>query len=104
MKTRGASRTELERAVPEHTRTGEAHPDWLAFVQEDPKNTDGARPVNSSDLPIIFKVTSRSCTYNKMNQLLKFHQRRDVRSEFSEVDKQLMKWGSDDEEDESPQH
>ena len=104
IKARRASRSVLERAVPQHTLTGDAHPDWLAFRQEDPTNPHGARPINSSDLPIIFKVTSRSCTYNKMNQLLKFHQRRDVRSEFSEVDKQLMKWGSDDEEDESPQH
>jgi len=97
LKHTACPREKLERAVPQHTANGDAHPDWIAARQNDPNEPAGPRPINSSDALIIFK--NKDYTYDDLNVLLKYHQRKGMRKEFSEQLKQIMKWGTVHEED-----
>jgi hypothetical protein len=97
LKRSGCSQADLERAVPQHTADGEAHRDWIGFRQDDPQCPAGPRPVNSSDVLIICKY--KDYTYEDLNILLRYHQRKGQRKEFSELLKQIMRWGTKHEED-----
>ena len=97
LKARGAPRAALERAVPQHLEDGSACQDWLDFRAQDPQDPGGPRPINSSDVLVILK--NKECTYEDLNTLLRYHQRRGERKQFSDLTKALMKWGTDHEDD-----
>jgi len=97
LKAAGNGRAQLERAVPQHLADGSAHPDWLQFRAEDPLDPQGPRPINSSDVLVILK--NKDSTYEDLNRLLHYHQRRGERKQFSDLAKAIMQWGTDHEDD-----
>jgi hypothetical protein len=94
----GSTQAQLERAMPQHDISGAACADWLAARARDP-STPNLRPVNSSDLPVIFKgkVGGKTTTLADMDVLLKYHQKRGERQAFSPLTLSIMEHGTKNE-------
>lgn len=91
----GSTQAQLERAMPQHHPNGSAFSDWLQARAVDPQNA-ACRPINSSDLPVIFKgkTGGKTATVADMDILLRYHQRRGDRQAHSPLTLQIMEHGS----------